>query len=123
MWQALLKSGGPTNVQRGLLNTLGIFEGQPGFCVPAMTRTPATPDGVAVSFLNTGKHYDDEVTATGAIYHYPKTKRRGRIDESEVNAAKAAFGLGLPVFFITTGSPQSTRIVHRGLHRGYGRRA
>jgi hypothetical protein len=29
-----------------------------------MTRTPATSDGVAVSFLNTGKHYDDEVTAT-----------------------------------------------------------
>lgn len=114
MWQALLDNGGPTNVERGLLNNLGIFEGQPGFCVPAMTRTPATPDGVVVSFLNTGKHYDDEVTATGAIYHYPKTNRRGRHDESEVNAAKAAFGLGLPVFFITTGSPQNTRTVHRG---------
>lgn len=114
MWQALLKSGGPTNVQRGLLNTLGIFEGQPGFCVPAMTRTPATPDGVAVSFLNTGKHYADEVSPTGAVYHYPTTARRGRHDESEVNAAKAAFGLGLPVFFITTGTPQNTRTVHRG---------
>lgn len=114
MWQALLDNGGPTNVQRGLVNTLGIFEGQPGFFVPAMTRTPATPDGVAVSFLNTGKHYDDEVTATGATYHYPKTARRGRNDEAEVAAAKAAFELGLPVFFITTGSPQTTRSVRRG---------
>lgn len=114
MWQALMDNGGPANVQRGLLNSLGIFEGQPGFCVPKMTRTPATPDGVAVSFLNTGKHYDDEVSADGAVYHYPKTNRPGRTDEGEVNAAKAAFELGLPVFFITTGSPQNTRVVHRG---------
>lgn len=114
MWQALLANGGPANVQRGLLNTLGIFEGQPGFFVPPMTKTPATPNGVVVSFLNTGRHYADEVSATGAVYHYPTTARRGRHDESEVNAARAAFGLGLPVFFITTGSPQNTRTVHRG---------
>lgn len=114
MWQALLDENGPANVKRSLPRTLGIFEGQPGICVPAMTKTPATPDGVAVSLLNTGKHYDDEVTANGAIYHYPSTARNGRHNESEINAARAAFGLGLPVFLITPGSPQETRTVHRG---------
>ncbi|WP_104088575.1 HNH endonuclease [Arthrobacter sp. GMC3] len=114
MWQALLYKDGPANVEPSLLRALEIFVGQPGICVPAMTRTPATPDGVAVSLLNTGKHYADEVTATGAIYHYPNTARNGRHDESEINAAKAAFGLGLPVFLITPGSPQNTRTVHRG---------
>lgn len=113
MWQALSKRGGPANVQRTLLNSLEIFEGQPGICVPASTRTPATPDGVAVSFLNTGKHYADEVSVNGAVYRYPATARRGRHDTSEINAAKAAFGLGLPIFFITPGSPKNTRTVHR----------
>jgi hypothetical protein len=93
---------------------LGIYGNQAGIFVPsAATRTPETPKGIALSFLHTGRHYDDELTATGVIYHYPTTGRSGH-DESEIEASRAAYRAGLPVFVIGPGLKSTTRTVHRG---------
>lgn len=114
LWTALLAAGGPEDVQRGLLRDLKIYGGQPGIFVPnAETRTPATPKGIALSFLHTGRHYDDELTATGVIYHYPQTKRSGH-DKSEIAASHAAYRASLPVFVIGPGNTATTRTVYRG---------
>lgn len=114
LWQALLAAGGPVDVQRGLLRDLKIYGGQAGIFVPsAETRTPATPKGIALSFLHTGRHYDDELTATGVIYHYPSTGRSGH-DKSEIEASHAAYRASLPVFVIGPGNKATSRTVYRG---------
>lgn len=115
MWRELQRRGGPANVERGLLRELEIFGGMPGVFVPrAETKTLTTPDGIALSLLNTGRHYADEITETGAVYHYPTTNRSPAHDQSEIEAAKAAYRAGLPVFVITPGNKSTTRTVHRG---------
>lgn len=115
MWRELQRRGGPDNVERGLLRELEIYGGVPGIFVPREeTKTLTTPDGIAVSLLNTGRHYTDEITDTGAIYHYPTTNRAPAQDQSEIDAAKAAYRAGLPVFVITPGNKSTTRTVHRG---------
>jgi hypothetical protein len=114
LWADLLAVGGPVDVQRGLLRDLKIYGGQAGIFVPnAETRTPATPKGIALSFLHTGRHYDDEFTATGVIYHYPSTGRSGH-DKSEIEASHAAYRASLPVFVIGPGNKSTTRTVYRG---------
>lgn len=114
LWAALLANGGPNDVPRGLLRELKIYGNQAGIYVPsAETRTKDTPKGIALSFLHTGRHYDDELTATGVIYNYPVTGRSGH-DESEVEASKAAYRASLPVFVIGPGSKATTRTVYRG---------
>lgn len=114
LWASLLAAGGPVDVQRNLLRDLKIYGGQAGIFVPnAETRTPATPKGIAMSFLHTGRHYDDELTATGVIYHYPTTARTGH-DKSEIEASHAAYRATLPVFVIGPGSKSTTRTVYRG---------
>ncbi|MDR6417577.1 HNH endonuclease [Pseudarthrobacter sulfonivorans] len=114
LWTALLASGGPEDVPRGRLRELNIYGNQAGIYVPsAETRTPDTPKGIALSFLHTGRHYDDELTETGVIYHYPTTGRSGH-DESEIEASKAAYRAALPVFVIGPGTKATNRTVHRG---------
>lgn len=114
LWAGLLANGGPNDVPRGLLRQLKIYGNQAGIYVPsAETRTKDTPKGIALSFLHTGRHYDDELTATGVIYHYPVTGRSGH-DESEVEASKAAYRASLPVFVIGPGNKSTTRTVYRG---------
>ena len=114
LWAALQANGGPSDVPRGLLRELKIYGNQAGIYVPsAETRTRDTPKGIALSFLHTGRHYDDELTETGVIYHYPTTGRSGH-DESEIEASKAAYRAALPVFVIGPGSKATTRTVHRG---------
>lgn len=114
LWASLLAADGPTNVQRGLLRELKIYGNQAGIFVPSgETRKPETPKGIALSFLHTGRHYDDELTSTGVIYHYPKTGRSGH-DQSEIEASRAAYQGGLPVFVIGPGDKTNTRTVYRG---------
>lgn len=59
-------------------------------------------DGITVSLLHTGRHYPDDLSEDGVIYHYPKTKRGVR-DTSEVEATKNAGRFKLPVFVILPG--------------------
>jgi len=113
MWRALLTKGGPANVKPQTVRDLGIYGGQAGVFAPAITRNDYAPKGFAVSLLNTGKHYADELTDTGAIYHYPNTRRAGK-DESEIEAIRGTYREGLPIFVITPGSKASNRTVHRG---------
>ncbi|MEI2276692.1 HNH endonuclease [Paenarthrobacter ilicis] len=114
LWDSLLASVSPDDVRPSLIWALGLrINGhQRGLFVSSATRNPQTPKGLALSFLNTGA-YDDEVTDTGVIYHYPKTLKPGH-DESEITATKAAYRAGLPVFFIGLGRKSTTRSVRRG---------
>lgn len=114
LWASLLAAGGPTDIRRGLPRELGIYGNQAGIFVPSReTRTPETPKGIALSFLHTGRHYDDDLTPTGVIYHYPTTGRSGH-DASEIEASRAAYEAGLPVFVIGPGNKSTTRTVYRG---------
>ncbi|GAB7190950.1 hypothetical protein NUM3379_16570 [Kineococcus sp. NUM-3379] len=114
MWTHLAGAGGPVNVSPGLLNQLRFFRGGRGIYADGdATRGPLGVSGVAVSFLHNGSSYADELSDGGVRYHYPKTVTPGR-DQAEIEASRAAYRWGLPVFVITTGTPSSTRTVHRG---------
>jgi hypothetical protein len=119
MWADLLDEGGPHRVAPGFLNSERIY-------VPARgvwtdfdnTRVPEEPTGAAVSLLHTGKHYADELTADGVIYHYPRTLRAGR-DASEIAAIATTARLRLPLFVVThTPGAGHLRDVYRGYIEG-----
>ena len=102
IWKHLLARGGPDNVAPGLLRELGIFGGAQGIWVDVKrTRSLTAPHGVAVGLLHTGSSYADDLDDSGMLYHYPRTKRPGGRDQSEVEATKAARSEGVPVFVIT----------------------
>jgi hypothetical protein len=70
--------------------------------------------GVTVSVLHTGKHYPDDLSEDGLIYHYPQTNRGGQRDKTEVEATKSAGRLNLPLFVILPGATQNTRSLRLG---------
>jgi putative restriction endonuclease len=72
-----------------------------------------------VSLLHTGRHYADELSADGVLYHYPRTGRPPGRDRSEVTATKAAGRLRLPVFVVTPGNAPSSRSVLKGWIEGW----
>ncbi|MEJ1179565.1 MULTISPECIES: HNH endonuclease [unclassified Pseudarthrobacter] len=114
MWKALLAAGGPREVSAGLIRDLGLFAGARAIFVnQERTKSAIAPNGIAVSFLHTGRSYADDLTEEGVVYHYPKTKRPGH-DMVEVAATKAAYRSGLPVFVIGPGSTLVRRVVYRG---------
>src|SRR5215213_4522009 len=101
MWNALLAAGGPQRVQPNLLRELGTYRGQQGIWRDKQRTGNLTDGGVTVGVLHTGRHYADDLSADGVLYHYPATNRHAGFDTSEVNATKAAGTLSLPVFVIT----------------------
>ncbi|MBT2522756.1 HNH endonuclease [Arthrobacter sp. ISL-28] len=114
MWEALLAAGGPGDVSAGLIRDLGIYAGARGIYVNQdRTKSTVAPNGIALSFLHTGRSFSDELTEDGVLYRYPKTNRPGD-DKFEVAAAKAAYRSGLPVFVVGPGSTLTKRIVYRG---------
>jgi putative restriction endonuclease len=70
--------------------------------------------GVTVSILHTGKHYPDDLSEDGVIYHYPRTRRGGARDTAEVEATKSAGRLELPIFVILPGPTHNTRSIRLG---------
>src|SRR5262249_52488857 len=56
------------------------------------------------SILHTGRHYPDDLSDDGVIYHYPTTKRPAGRDAAEVQATKNAAALSLPIFAILPGT-------------------
>jgi putative restriction endonuclease len=70
--------------------------------------------GATVSILHTGRHYPDDLSDDGVIYHYPKTLRPGLRDRTEIEATKNSAKLGLPVFVILPGPTGDTRSVRLG---------
>lgn len=117
MWQRLHEQGGPLDVPKSLVRELGIYGGAQGVWVDTERTRGITGDGagVAVGLLHTGRHYADDLSPTGILYHYPHTGRPPGRDASEVQATKNAGRLALPVFVITP-SPASgeRRDVHLG---------
>lgn len=114
VWQQLLAEDGRENVPPAKLRKLGLYGGASGIFVNQdNTKTDFAPTGIAVSFLHTGTSYEDELTSTGVVYHYPRTDRVGH-DESEIEASRAAYRTGLPVFLIGPGASATTRTLYRG---------
>jgi putative restriction endonuclease len=120
MWASLLASGGPNGLPARLLREIGVYGGAQGIWVDSdRTRSINGVGGVTVSLLHTGRHYADELSADGVLYHYPRTGRPPGRDRSEVEATKAAGRLRLPVFVVTPGVPASSRTVHKGWVEGW----
>jgi hypothetical protein len=76
-WQSLHDGGGPRDVTKKLIRDLGIYGGAQGVWVDSdRTRGIAqNAAGVAMGLLHTGRHYADDLSPTGILYHYPKTNR------------------------------------------------
>ncbi|MGR6127875.1 HNH endonuclease [Paenibacillus sp. SER-28] len=103
MWSALLEVSDPDNVLPQVLRQFNFFSGQAGIYRDANKTRKYTDDGtgIAVSLLHTGRHYDDDLSENEIIYHYPETSRIGVTDQNEIQSAKNAAMLGVPIFVIT----------------------
>jgi len=93
------------------LRDIGLYGGAQGIWVDK-TRT-ASPDigvdGATVAILHTGRHYPDDLSDDGVIYHYPKTSRPPTRDAAEVQATKNAMTHRLPIFVILPGKISQSR--------------
>jgi putative restriction endonuclease len=99
------------------LRARGIYGGAQGIWVDKANTASVSQDGrgVTVSILHTGRHYADELSDDGLIYHYPRTGRPPGRDAAEVQATKNAAELGIPIFIILPGrSNKSKRCVQFG---------
>jgi len=94
-----------------LLRDLGVYGGAQCIWVnKARTGGCASSGaGVTVSILHTGKHYPDDLSDEGVIYHYPSTSRPPGRDAAEVQATKEARNLGVPLFVILPGDRSLSR--------------
>jgi putative restriction endonuclease len=104
LWYALAQRDlNDTEPQR--LRELGIYGGAQGIWVDkSHTANPETgPDGVTVGILHTGRHYADDLSDDGVIYHYPKTSRPAARDSGEIQATKNAMIHQLPIFVVLPG--------------------
>jgi hypothetical protein len=98
MWARLQAAGDPSRLPPQLLRELSIYGGAQGIWVDTeRTRGIDGGGGITVSLLHTGRHYADELSTDGVLYHYPRTGRPPGRDRSEVEATKAAGRLRLPV--------------------------
>jgi putative restriction endonuclease len=120
MWGRLLEAGGPHGLPPRLLHEVGVYGGAQGVWVDASrTQGIGGTNGVTVGLLHTGRHYADDFSSDGVLYHYPRTHRQTGRDRSEVDATKAAGRLNLPVFVITRGARANTRDVYKGWVEGW----
>jgi putative restriction endonuclease len=120
MWASLQAAGDSSRLPPQLLRELGVYGGAQGIWVDTeRTRGIDGGGGITVSLLHTGRHYADELSADGVLYHYPRTGRPPGRDRSEVAATKAAGRLRLPVFVVTPGPTSSSRTVHKGWIEGW----
>jgi hypothetical protein len=80
------------DVPAAILCDLGIYGGAQGIWVDKARTGPIHTNGagVTVSVLHTGRHYLDDISEDGLIYHYPSTARPLSRDASEVEATKNA---------------------------------
>ncbi|MFG3441161.1 HNH endonuclease [Nonomuraea sp. NPDC047897] len=100
------------------LHAFGAYGGAQGVWVDAKRTKLLHRDGIAVSVLHTGRHYPDDLSSDGILYHYPDTNRPPGRDESEVRALKAASELWMPIFVVT--QPSATmREVRLGWIEGW----
>jgi len=113
MWDQLTAA---PEITAAMLKKLDVYRGQAGiFFDKAITEGPLSGSGIALSFRHTGETYADDLSDDGVIYHYPSTKRGGSHDEGEIESARTAFRLAMPVFVIT--GPKGASV--RGVRLGY----
>jgi putative restriction endonuclease len=100
------------------LRDLGIYGGAQGIWVDkAHTASPEIgTDGATVAILHMGRHYADDLSEDGVIYHYPTTSRPPARDAAEVQATKNAMNHRLPIFVILPGKLSQHR---RSLRLGW----
>ena len=100
VWAELQNCPTWPNVPPSLLQDLRIYRGGKGIWFDQSSTRQICSTGIAVSVLNTGRHYDDDVNEDGIIYHYPTTIRGGLHDQNEVDSVKQAAILQIPIFVI-----------------------
>ncbi len=105
MWAELKECPTWPNVPASLLQSLRIYRGQAGIWFDQGSTRQVCPSGIAVSVLNTGEHYDDDIDENAIIYHYPTTARSGSHDANEIKSAKQAAILRMPIFVIIDNGP------------------
>lgn len=99
-WEQLRADPTWPRVSPSLLRDLGVYGGGAGVWADLDNTRAITENGVAVSILHTGDHYDDDLDDRGILYYYPATRRRGSHDQNEVQSVKNAMFLAMPVFVV-----------------------
>lgn len=102
LWDRIQRSPTWPLVKPAEIRELSLYGGASGVWVDKSVTQVITSEGVAVSVLHTGKHYDDDYDETGILYHYPTTMRPDVRDANEIMALKNAKWFGVPVFVIKT---------------------
>jgi putative restriction endonuclease len=72
LWKTLSKER-LDDIEPARLRDLGVYGGAQGIWVDkARTASPEIgSDGATVAILHTGRHYADDLSDDGVIYHYP----------------------------------------------------
>lgn len=115
LWHTI-SSGDIDQLEPSQLRALGIYGGAQGIWVDkAHTAIPnEASDGITVPILHTGRHYADDVSEDGVIYHYPKTNRSSSRDAGEVQATKNAMNLHVPIFIVLPSKTPTKRALKIG---------
>jgi putative restriction endonuclease len=110
LWEQL-STGDTGNADPSVLRAALVYGGAQGIWVDKKTTGALTTDahGITVSILHTGRHYPDDLSEDGLIYHYPTTHRPPARDASEIQATKNAAALSLPVFVILPGAGSAAK--------------
>ena len=105
-----IKSEGFENLPPQFLRDLGVYGGASGIWVDKSRTSEllTDPNGITVGILHTGRHYPDDLSEDGLIYHYPVTNRPPSRDAGEVQATRNAKDAGLPIFVILPGITNRT---------------
>ena len=110
LWDQI-SAGDISNVEPNALRFMRVYGGAQGIWVDKTTTATVSADGqgVTVSILHTGRHYPDDLSDEGLIYHYPTTHRPAGRDTAEVQATKNAAELSLPIFVILPGTASAAK--------------
>ncbi len=110
LWHELSQSD-TGDLDPKLLRALSIYGGAQGIWVDKARTAALTASGTGatVSILHTGKHYPDDLSDEGVIYHYPSTSRPPGRDAAEIEATKETRSLGVPLFVILPGDRSASR--------------
>jgi len=113
MLQALKELGGPVGIKSAITTELRIYRGQAGIYFDSeQTKSASCPQGVTVTVMHNGSSYEDDYSDDGLVYHFPSTKRHPSSDANEIESARQAHRLALPIFVVLTNSKnQSLRDV------------
>jgi HNH endonuclease len=108
LWEQV-SAGDADNVDPSTLRSALVYGGVQGIWVDKKTTGILAKDGVTVGILHTGRHYPDDLSDDGLIYHYPATHRPLGRDTAEVQATKNAAALSLPIFVILPGTNSAAK--------------